>query len=86
MISVKIFLVIKPGLKLRLGGEYVTDEMLGWAGESCNGFLCTWEGVEFLEYIKNIIFSFSIVFFFFSTFRMLQRNLSLREVIALFGR
>ena len=47
----------------------VTDETLGWAGESRNGFLCTCEGVEFLEYIKNIIFSFSIVFFF-STFRM----------------
>ena len=64
MISVKIFLVIDTGLKLRLGGEYVTDEMLGWAGESRNGFLCTCEGVESLEYIKNIIFSFSIVFFF----------------------
>ena len=69
MISVKIFLVIYTGLKLRLGREYVTDETLGWAGESRNGFLCICEGVEFLEYIKNIIFSFSNVFFF-STFRM----------------
>ena len=38
----------------------VTDEMLGWAGESRNGFLCTCEGVEFLEYINNIIFPFQL--------------------------
>ena len=35
--------------KLRLGGEYVRDEMLCCAGESRNGFLCTFEGDEFLS-------------------------------------
>ena len=74
-----IFLVIDPGLKLRLGGEYVTDEMLGCAGESRNGFLCTCEGVEFLEYIKNINFSFSIVFFF-STFRLITTEFKFASV------
>ena len=85
MISVKIFLVVDPGLKLRLGGEYVTDEMLGWAGESRNGFLCTCEGVEFLEYIRTSFFPFQLSSSFLH-FECLQWNLSLREVIALFGR
>ena len=47
-------------------------------------FLCTREGVEFLVNIKNINFSFSIIFFF-STFHLVLRNSrwSLCEVIDL---
>ena len=43
----------------------VTDEMLGWAGESRNGFLCTCEGVEFLEYIRTSFFPFNCLLLFY---------------------
>ena len=51
----------------------VTDEMLGWAGESRNGFLCTCEGVEFLEYIRTSFFPFQLSSSFLH-FECLQRN------------
>ena len=83
MISVKIFLVIDPGLTLRLGGEYVTDETLGRADESRNGFPVYLSGVEFK---RTSIFPFQLSSSFLY-FAWLQRNLSLRqcEVIDLGG-
>ena len=43
----------------------VTDEMLGWAGESRNGFLCTCDGVEFFRIFKNHFFLFNCLLLFY---------------------